>query len=73
MLFVLIAFICVKNHAQTLSGTITDNNTKEKLIGVNIILENGNGTASDIFGNYTLKTTVGVQNESCPFSRWFWH
>ena len=41
--------------AQTIIGTITDSNTKEALIGVNIILENGEGTSTDINGNYKLQ------------------
>lgn len=41
--------------AQTINGTITDSNTKEALIGVNIILENGEGTSTDINGNYKLQ------------------
>ena len=35
-------------YCQSISGTITDKTSGEALIGVNIILENGNGTASDI-------------------------
>ena len=61
ILFVLILFICVKNHAQTISGIITDNTSGEELIGVNIILENGNGTATDIFGKYKLRIEEGSQ------------
>jgi len=48
-------------YSQTISGTITDANNNEKLIGVNIILENGGGTSTDIFGKYTLNTSEGTQ------------
>ena len=48
-------------YSQTISGTITDANNNEALIGVNIILENGGGTATDVFGKYTLKTEEGTQ------------
>ena len=48
-------------HSQTISGTITDSNNNEELIGVNIILENGGGTATDVFGKYTLNTNEGTQ------------
>jgi len=48
-------------YSQTISGIITDKASSEELIGVNIILENGNGTATDVFGKYTLKTAVGTQ------------
>ena len=61
ILFALFVFILNTNKAQTISGTITDNTTNEALIGVNIIAENGGGTATDVFGKYTLKTEEGTQ------------
>jgi len=48
-------------YSQTISGTITDSNNNEELIGVNIILENGGGTSTDVFGKYTFKTNQGMQ------------
>ena len=48
-------------NAQTLNGTITDAQSKEVLIGVNIILNNGNGTSTDIDGKYQLKIQEGEQ------------
>jgi len=48
-------------YSQTIIGTITDEANNEKLIGVNIILENGGGTSSDIFGKYSLRTNEGKQ------------
>ncbi len=54
-------------YGQTISGTITDSNTKEVLIGVNIILENGKGISSDIFGKYTLNTEEGIQKISFKY------
>jgi outer membrane receptor protein involved in Fe transport len=48
-------------YSQTLSGTISDANNNEKLIGVNIILENGGGTSTDVFGKYILNTNEGTQ------------
>jgi iron complex outermembrane receptor protein len=60
-LLALSIFIISTNYAQTLSGTITDRTSKEELIGVNIILENGGGTATDAFGKYNLKTETGTQ------------
>ena len=47
-------------YSQTISGIITDKTLNEELIGVNIILENGNGTATDVFGKYKLKTEEGT-------------
>ena len=48
-------------YGQNINGTITDNNNNEELIGVNIILSNGSGTATDVFGKYNLKAAVGAQ------------
>ena len=48
-------------YSQTISGTITDANNNEELIGVNIILENGGGTSTDVFGKYTLNSSEGMQ------------
>jgi len=61
IIFGLIFFISYINNAQTISGLITDNNLKDGLIGANVVLENGNGTATDIFGKYQLKTEEGNQ------------
>ena len=48
-------------YGQNINGTITDSNNNEELIGVNIILSNGTGTSTDVFGKYNLKTVVGTQ------------
>jgi iron complex outermembrane receptor protein len=48
-------------YSQTISGTITDAKNNEELIGVNIILENGRGTSTDVFGKYTLSINEGTQ------------
>ena len=48
-------------YSQTISGVITDANNNEALIGANIILKNGGGTATDVFGKYMLKTEEGIQ------------
>ena len=48
-------------YSQTIIGTITDTYNNEKLIGVNIILENGGGTSTDVFGKYTLNSSEGMQ------------
>ncbi len=45
---------------QTVTGVVLDKSSKEALIGVNIILEDGSGTATDIFGKYTLKAKNGT-------------
>ena len=61
LLLLILSLMYYTNTAQTIQGTIIDNNTNEALIGVNIILENGQGTSTDIFGKYTLKTQSGSQ------------
>ena len=61
ILFVLCTFIFVRNNAQTINGTITDKNTNEALIGVNIVLENNGGTATDWEGKYQLQVDEGEQ------------
>ena len=48
-------------YSQVISGTVIDIVSNEELIGVNIILENGNGTATDFFGKYKLETEKGLQ------------
>ena len=51
-------FLCVAAYAQnlTVSGTVTDKDTKEPLIGVNVLLEGTTiGTVTDFDGKYTLE------------------
>ena len=62
-IFTLIIFtLCnLTIYSQSISGTITDANNNEELIGANIILENGGGTSTDVFGKYTLNTKTGTQ------------
>jgi outer membrane receptor protein involved in Fe transport len=43
----------------TLSGTVTDSKTKESLIGVNVVLNDNKGVATDIDGKYQLKLDAG--------------
>ena len=58
-MLVIITLCNLTLYSQTIIGTITDANNNEELIGVNIILENGGGTASDVFGKYTLNIPIG--------------
>lgn len=51
-------FLCVAAYAQnlTVSGTVTDKDTKEPLIGVNVLLKGTTiGTVTDFDGKYTLE------------------
>ena len=61
ILLVLCTFIFMRNNAQTINGTITDKNTNEALIGVNILLENNGGTATNWEGKYQLQVDEGEQ------------
>ncbi len=58
---IVLSLLIFEANAQTISGTIKDANTNEKLIGVNIILNNGNGTATDFDGNYQISSKEGKQ------------
>ena len=58
----LIFFLCNYSlYTQTISGIVIDEETQDVLIGVNIILEDGTGTSSDVFGKYNLNTKNGKQ------------
>ena len=59
-LLLLTFYVFSINHAQTISGIVVDEATLEKLIGVNIITQDGKGTATDIFGKYSLKLEEGT-------------
>ena len=58
---ILLNLFCLCLKSQTLEGTIKDRNNNECLIGANIILENGNGTSTDIDGKYIINTIPGKQ------------
>tara|TARA_B100000767_G_scaffold259235_1_gene268828 strand:+ start:821 stop:3238 length:2418 start_codon:yes stop_codon:yes gene_type:complete len=58
---VIITLFSITLYSQSISGVITDANNNEELIGVNIILENGGGTSTDVFGKYNLNTNEGKQ------------
>lgn len=49
---------CLAQEA-VIKGKITDSKTRETLIGVNVVLSDNTGVASDIDGNYELKITEG--------------
>ena len=54
-------------HSQSISGTITDENTKEPLIGVNVILSNTNGTTTNINGEFSLEITENEKTISFKY------
>ena len=57
----LFIFSIVSAFAQTgtIKGKITDKNTGESLIGVNVVYAEGKGTVTDIEGNYSLQLEYG--------------
>ncbi len=59
-LYLLITYVIFSScsYGQTISGTITDASNNEALIGVNIVLDNGTGTSTDIDGKYLLRIPV---------------
>lgn len=62
VLFVLMC-LCFFGHTQTkISGTITDANTGEALIGATIIYGKGLGTATDFEGNYFFTILEGERS-----------
>lgn len=50
-----------------IKGKITDLKTKESLIGVNVVLSDNSGVASDIDGNFELKLAEGEHNITFRF------
>jgi iron complex outermembrane receptor protein len=42
-----------------IKGTITDQRSKETMVGVPVIVDDSTGTVTDISGNYFFKTTAG--------------
>ena len=58
---IVLSLLIFEANSQTISGTIKDANTNERLIGVNIILNNGSGTATDFDGNYQILGDAGEQ------------
>lgn len=47
------------SYAQTINGTVIDDNTQETLIGVNILLDASGGTTTNTVGDYSLSTSAG--------------
>jgi hypothetical protein len=59
----LLTFALSAQKRGTLRGTMFDDATNETLIGATILIENTNiGTATDIDGNFSMDTEVGVYN-----------
>jgi len=53
-----VLFLTAKLIAQTtISGTVLDKSSKEKLVGVSVSLKGGQGTSTDASGHFSFKTT----------------
>ncbi|MGI4021522.1 MAG: TonB-dependent receptor [Janthinobacterium lividum] len=56
--FIFVVFSVAKLSAQTtVSGTVSDKTSKEKLVGVSISVKGGSGTSTDASGRFSFKTT----------------
>ncbi|MFA7107079.1 MAG: carboxypeptidase-like regulatory domain-containing protein, partial [Candidatus Izemoplasmatales bacterium] len=44
-----------------IKGTVIDSETKETMVGVNVILNDTAGTTTDVFGNFSLDIYSGKQ------------
>ncbi|WP_109298774.1 TonB-dependent receptor [Aquimarina sp. AU474] len=57
-------FLCTlgifSQEKQTISGYVKDNNSGEKLLGVNIIIDNSIGTTTNDYGFYSINLEKGV-------------
>lgn len=62
--FALPIFISLQVLAQdvTLTGTITDSETKEALVGASVVTEGGTGVTTDLDGRYSIRLSKGVHN-----------
>ncbi len=62
--FAVFLFSAVKIWAQTtVSGTVSDKSSREKLAGVSVSLKGGSGASTDAFGHFSFKT-----NRPKPFT-----
>lgn len=59
LLFIAIQSQIIIAQKATIKGTVVDSRTKETLVGVNVYAEGGQGTTTDIFGNYVLEINAG--------------
>lgn len=60
LLMVLMGLGNVVAQKATLKGKVTDGQTKETLIGVNVVLSNNTGAATNIDGEYEIKADPGT-------------
>jgi len=62
------SIVCAQNDAKfTLSGTVTDGNTGETLIGMTVLSTNGDGAISNEYGFYSLTLQGGQHTFSFAY------
>ena len=60
LLFTTTSFVYAQNTGELLTGTITDSETKEPLIGASVVIKgNSKGTTTDANGKFVLSNSVG--------------
>ena len=66
---IIVSFLFLTATAQdvTLSGTITDKETNEPLVGASVVTESGTGVTTDLNGKYTIKLPKGLHNLKYSF------
>ncbi|RYE16249.1 MAG: carboxypeptidase-like regulatory domain-containing protein, partial [Sphingobacteriaceae bacterium] len=56
-LFIVVFSIATAAAQTTVSGTVSDKTSKEKLVGVSIFIKGSSGTSTDAGGRFSFKTT----------------
>ena len=59
LLIIFFIFSYTFAFSQNIKGVVIDRNTKEPLIGVNVIISNTNGTTTDFDGNFSISVNSG--------------
>lgn len=63
LLVVLLLFSFFATAQRTITGTLTDSNTGETLIGASVLISGGDrGTATDYDGNYSIEVPAGTSS-----------
>lgn len=68
LILLLLIYTSLSFAQQTITGTITDDQTGEALIGANIVLENGTGTITDVNGAYTIAVPDGASTLTISYT-----
>lgn len=70
LLVAMVMFMCSSAFAQTtITGTVTDNDTKEPLIGASVLVTGtSSGTVTDLDGQYSLTLPDGAESISISYT-----